>query len=284
MSVRSKSSAEGPFDEKIKFHEGILHPDEFARNYKLHCYIPSEALAPFVEHYFISRRRQQFDSTYVGHDVLSQPVASLFVHPGGAFFHGPTTHRRTLRAKDSPIYVGAQFKPGGFYPFWRRRVSDLAERTIPAAAVIAGSATVFDEAFLRQDDDQILKDIDKALRIKQPEHEPNITLVIQIVTYIEANSRFVNVASIAEQFAISERSLQQLFQRYVGVGVKWAIMRARFLEVTKYARALATPDWASIASDFGYSDQPHFIHDFKRLVGVSPAQYLKLFRLGATAN
>ena len=77
---------------------------------------------------------------------------------------------------------------------------------------------------------------------------------------------------------MSERSLQQLFQIYVGVGIKWVVMRARFLEVTKYARAQAKPDWATIALDFGYSDQPHFIKDFKKIVGFSPQQYIRLFR------
>jgi AraC-like DNA-binding protein len=34
-------------------------------------------------------------------------------------------------------------------------------------------------------------------------------------------------------------------------------------------------DWADLSLDLGYADQAHFIRDFKRLVGVSPAEYAR---------
>jgi len=265
------------FTEKVRFYEGILNPEAFARNYALHCYEPSETMAPFVEHYFISRRRPHFDPDYTGHDVLSQPVASLFIQPEGAFVQGPTVHKRTLHAKDSPIYVGAQFKPGGFYPFWRQRMSDLTEKIIPADSVIPGIQAISGAALLGHNDTDILNGIDQALCATSPQNEAKIQLVGEIVSSIEkdhANS----VAAIASAFAMSERSLQQLFQVYVGVGIKWVVMRARFLEVTRYVRAQERPNWTAIAADFGYSDQSHFINDFKNIVGLSPRQYLVLLQ------
>ena len=265
-----------PFQEKRLFYEGILNPREFAQNYVLRCYEPSEAMRPFVEHYFISRRRAQFDPAYVGYDVLSQPVVSLFIQPGEAFFQGPTSGRRRLRAKDSPIYVGAQFKPGGFYPFWRKKIAELAEKTIPADSVIPKARTVFGRSFLLQDDMAILNRIDEALRAEQPKRLPGISLVNHVIQYIESNSAAASVASVASHFAISARTLQHLFQTIVGVGVKWTIMRARFLEITKYARSQAKPDWVTIAMKAGYSDQSHFINDFKKIVGVSPRQYIRM--------
>jgi AraC-like DNA-binding protein len=51
-------------------------------------------------------------------------------------------------------------------------------------------------------------------------------------------------------------------------------MRTRFLEVIKYAREHEKPDWLHIAAEYGYSDQSHFINDFKKLTGESPSQYL----------
>jgi AraC-like DNA-binding protein len=265
------------FNEKKQFSEGILDPEAFARNYILRCYEPSEAMAPFVEHYFISRRLPHFDPEYVGYDVLSRPVASLFIQPGGAFVQGPSVHKRTLHAKDSSIYVGAQFKPGGFYPFWGQKMSDLAEKTISADAVIPGLQGLFGTALAELDDTAILSVIDTALRAVRPRNEPRIGFINEVTRYIE-NDHITSVATVADAFAMSERTLQQLFQGYVGVGIKWVIMRARFLEVTKYARAQAKPNWTTIATDFGYSDQPHFINDFKKIVGLSPRQYIALVR------
>jgi AraC-like DNA-binding protein len=263
-----------PYIEKAMFREGILKPGSFSYNYDLRCYEPSDDLKPFVEHYFISRRRHVYDTDYVGHDVLSQPVVTLFIKPEGAYFEGPTTGRRTLRAKDSPIYVGAQFKPGGFYAFYKKPINQLAEKNIKAAAVLPGLTEKVAEDILSQDNQQILTSIESLLRMQKPEKDFHLELINKIINIIENDSNMTTVAKVASHFGISDRSVQHLFQTYVGVGAKWAIMRVRFLEVIKYAREQEKPDWLHIAAEYGYSDQSHFINDFKKMTGESPSQYI----------
>jgi AraC-like DNA-binding protein len=36
------------------------------------------------------------------------------------------------------------------------------------------------------------------------------------------------------------------------------------------------PDWASLANEHGYYDQPHLIRDFREFSGVTPARYRPL--------
>jgi AraC-like DNA-binding protein len=265
-----------PFIEKPIFREGILKLEPFAQNYDLHCYLPSDTMALFVEHYFISRRRQEYDPAYIGNDVLSQPVVSLFFKPEAAYIEGPTTEKRTLIAKESPIYVGAQFKPGGFHPFLKKSVQELTETILPASAIFPTITSEFTTNLLAYNDNQqILGLIESTLSIKCPEVDTTIHLVNDIILFIEEKSGIVTVAETAVYFNKSERSIQHLFQTYVGVGLKWAIMRVRFLGVIKYARDHQNLDWTAIALEFGYSDQSHFINDFKHLIGKSPSQYMK---------
>jgi AraC-like DNA-binding protein len=262
-----------PYVQKELFREGILKPGPFVENYDLKCFNPSGELRPFVEHYFISRRRPAYDQDYVGNDVLSQPVASFFINPEGAYFEGPTTQKRTLIAKDSPIYVGAQFRPGGFYPLWKQSLSTLAEKRIDAAEVLG--RPLDQAALLDKPDQEILAVIEQALWSLAPTADPMVVLVNEVIAYIEKSHGDTTVAQVAGHFGVSERTLQHLFRTYVGVGVKWAIMRSRFLEVIKRAREQEVTDWTQIAVDFGYTDQSHFINDFKRLVGQAPAQYMR---------
>jgi AraC-like DNA-binding protein len=264
-----------PYIEKTTFREAILKPGSFAYNYDLRCYEPSKSLSPFIEHYFISRRREAFDADYVGSDVLSQPIVTLFIKPEGAYFEGPTTGKRTLEAKSSPIYVGAQFKPGGFYPFWKKPVSELAETQIEASEILSSLTQKAVEAILAYDNQQMLASIESLLLAKEPEWDSNLELLGRVITIIEEDSDVTTVAKIAAQVGKSERTIQHLFQTYVGVGAKWAIMRARFLEIIKYAREAEKPDWLRIAGEYGYSDQSHFINDFKKLTGESPTVYMK---------
>ena len=265
-----------PYIEKPLFKEGILKPGPFTNNYDLRCYEPGEHLKPYVEHYFISRRRPDFDPDYEGVDVLSQPVVSLFIKPETAYIEGPTTGTRSLRARESAFYAGAQFKPGGFYPFWHQSISLLAEQHVPAKDLLPSLTDVYSKSIVDQTDNQLLLGlVEHCLLSAKPQYDPGIELVGQIVGKIEQSAGNITVSELAGGFGISERSLQLLFKTYVGVGAKWAIMRVRFLEVIKFARQQTRPDWTAVASEFGYSDQSHFINDFKHIVGQSPSQFMR---------
>jgi AraC-like DNA-binding protein len=265
------------FREKPLFREGILKPGPFSQNYELHCYEPCAALKPFVEHYFVSRRRSDFDLNYCGRDVLSQPVVSIFFKQDTANVEGPTTGARTLKARETPFYAGVQFKPGGFYPFYHQPVSELAEKTVPIASIMPSYTESYVQSLVDQTNNhQLLTMIETNLLLCRPQRDANIDLVNAIIGEIESRGGNENIAvsQIADTFNISERTIQHLFNVYVGVGVKWSIMRVRFLEMLKLVRYQEKPDWTVIAAEFRYSDQAHFIHDFKRLVGVSPAQFM----------
>ncbi len=90
---------------------------------------------------------------------------------------------------------------------------------------------------------------------------------------MESSNESLTVATVAKHFGRSERWLQQLFQDYIGVGLKWLIQRHKLLLAATAIRASDQPNWATIAYDAGYSSQQHFITDFKKVVGKTPRQY-----------
>ena len=52
-------------------------------------------------------------------------------------------------------------------------------------------------------------------------------------------------------------------------------LEIRLLDAVGRVAAGAFVDWADLALDLGYADPAHFIRDFKRLVGRSPAEYAR---------
>jgi transcriptional regulator GlxA family with amidase domain len=78
---------------------------------------------------------------------------------------------------------------------------------------------------------------------------------------------------LARHAGLSQRSLQRLFERYLGLGPKWIICRARVQEAADRVAAGQPVDWAALAVDLGYHDQAHLIHEFKAQVGFTPAVY-----------
>jgi AraC-like DNA-binding protein len=87
------------------------------------------------------------------------------------------------------------------------------------------------------------------------------------------------VEDLVARWEMPTRTLQRLFARYVGVTPKWVIRRYRLHEA---AERLAVPgvSQSQLAAELGYSDQAHFIRDFRAVVGMSPAAYGRIREAG----
>jgi AraC-like DNA-binding protein len=80
---------------------------------------------------------------------------------------------------------------------------------------------------------------------------------------------------LARVAGLSVRSLHRAFERYVGVGPKWVIRRARVHEAAERVAAGESVAWGGLAHELGYHDQAHLIRDFKAQIGVTPAAYAR---------
>ncbi|MFF2086460.1 helix-turn-helix domain-containing protein [Nocardia sp. NPDC058176] len=80
------------------------------------------------------------------------------------------------------------------------------------------------------------------------------------------------IPDLAARLAVSERQLRTLFNIGIGVSPK------HFARIDRVRRVLAyagnTP-WSHLAADTGYYDQSHLTADFRTLMGVPPAAYLR---------
>jgi hypothetical protein len=63
--------------------------------------------------------------------------------------------------------------------------------------------------------------------------------------------------------AMSPRSLQRLFRRYVGVSPKWVLRRYQLHEAAERIAEGRDGGAAATAPELGYFDQAHFVRDFK---------------------
>ena len=85
---------------------------------------------------------------------------------------------------------------------------------------------------------------------------------------------YLRIRHLAARLDLSERHLQRSFQAMCGMSPKQFARIARFERVLS-ARAQGST-WADVAYATGFSDQTHMINDFTRIVGVPPAQLVRL--------
>jgi AraC-like DNA-binding protein len=256
---------------------GILNVPAAEAASGLSRYWPSEDLAAFVEHYWIVRW-----------DVPAPRLAETVPHPSVHMVMGPGARTEivgVMRTKFSRVLrgrgrvVGTKFRPGAFRPFVRRPVSTFTGHRLPMRAVFGARAAGLGRRVTEEADDRAsVALIETFLRGLRPVADDGVALSGRVAARIAEDRGIIRVEQLVGEFRVGKRQLQRLFREYVGVSPKWVIQRYRLLDAAERLAGGKVVDWADLALDLGYADQAHFIRDFKRLVGRSPADYAR--RLG----
>jgi len=97
-----------------------------------------------------------------------------------------------------------------------------------------------------------------------------VNRVVDRVATLPVDAR---VADLAAASGLSERTLQRLVTRRVGITPKWLLQRRRLHDAVERLKAGET-SLAAMAADLGYTDQAHFTRDFRTVTGLTPGRYL----------
>ncbi|MFE6050857.1 DUF6597 domain-containing transcriptional factor [Kitasatospora sp. NPDC056446] len=251
---------------------GVLHPARAAELISVERIAPDPAVARFVEYYWLVRWDLHGLPPYE-QKVLAHPNVHLVFEAPRARVYGVDRSLFVRRLEGAGHVLGVRFRPGAFRPFAGRRVSDLADRSVPAAEYFGPAADRFNSVLLHggQGDPGALADGFLLPRLPAP--DPVADEVAAMVERVTGRPDLRRVDDLAGEFGLSVRRLQRLFAEYVGASPKWVLRRARLHEAAERAVSGGESDLAALAVELGYSDQSHFTRDFTAAVGVPPARY-----------
>lgn len=174
-------------------------------------------------------------------------------------------------AADEPV-MAVHFRPGGAFPFfgiplgdlegagvcldegWGRNGHELHERLIEASSVAARFGVL--EEFL----------LSRA-RFSVRRH-PGVAVAMAAV---EANPS-IRMAEVRHLTGLSTKRMIALFRAEVGLSPK-AYARVRRLQAALRKLGAGAMGGARIAADIGYSDQAHFVREFRSFTAMTPTQY-----------
>ncbi len=252
---------------------GVLNPEAAARHFELERHPPAEDLAFFVERHWIIRWDLRGRDPYV-QETLPQPCVNLVLEADRAAIHGVGTQCFRARLEGEGQVFGTKFRPGAFFPFIQRPVSELCDRAIDLVDLFGDEARTLGPTVLasRSSAEQ-LAIVEAFLRPRLPARDPNVARVVGVVQVALDNPEITRVEQLAALVHESPRTMQRLFQRYVGVSPKWVIRRFRLHEAADRISAGEIVDWSALAQALGYFDQAHFSKDFKAQLGRSPSEY-----------
>lgn len=237
---------------------------------------PPPALADWVEHFW--RVSWAFDGLAPKVvETLPHPNVHLVVENGSAQVFGIHTGRWTRVLEGRSSAFGIKFRPGAFRPFLGEAVSNLRDATVPIDTLFGSAAHELEViSDCEHDAGGDFRAVELATRFmlaRLPVADPAGLLAGRMVDSVVDDRAMHSVTALADQFDMSLRAVQRLFNEYVGVGPKWVINRYRMHEAIARVQAGDTVSWSALAVDLGYFDQAHFITDFRKLVGETPAGY-----------
>jgi AraC-like DNA-binding protein len=238
-------------------------------------YSPSADLKFFIERYWTIRWDLRGQPPYCT-EHLPDPSVHVVVEDSLSGVFG------AARGKFSRLVEGAgwafciKFRPGAFCPFANIPISRLGNKTISLCDVFGADGNILETTIRAAGDTEEKIEIAEGfLRSRQPEPDDSIALIHQIIECVTTNRAITKSYSLESHFNITERTLQRLFSRYVGVSPSWVIRRCRIHEAVDQLDQGEIIDWPTLAVTLGYFDQAHFIKDFKKIIGLSPGNYVR---------
>lgn len=239
----------------------------------IHRFAPSPDLAPLVRRYWMPVWSLPDGHTSVQR-VLQYPVCLIVVSHEYALLVGPTSGLSTQELTGTGWALGTMLQPAAGVALVGGSVDALTDKAVPLpdeALTAAIRAAIGDDPDDPDRQQAGVDAVERALAAHLPVDEEGL-LVNAIVEYVEGDTEVHRVGQICEKFAITERTLQRLTARRIGLSPKWLIQRRRLHEAAERLRD-ADRDLARIAADLGYTDQAHFGRDFRAVTGLTPGEF-----------
>ncbi len=246
---------------------GILHPVAGLSVFDLERQPPPPELAPFVEWSWAVRWRLEPGREHE-QATLPFPSVNLVFEEGEYRVYGPCTRRFVTRIRGEGWVLGVRFRAAGFSAFSRVPLRELVDGVRPLSAVLGTVSPPPAESPA-----EARRLLFGVLRACRPVHAPAHALADRVVAAIAEDPSLARVEELARLAGCSARSLHRLLERHVGVGTKWLVRRARVQSAAERVARGESVDWAELAHELGYADQPHFIREFRDQVGETPAAY-----------
>ncbi len=213
--------------------------------------------------------------------VLQYPVCLIVVSDDYSWLVGPSTGLSTRRLSGSGWAVGTMLQPAAGALLRPGPVGDLTDGWVDLDRVpgIAGAALTTEirtSIGARPDEPgrqrAAVEAVERALLPLLP-LDAESHLINAVVDYVDQNSSVQRVAQICEKFALTERTLQRITARRLGLSPKWLVQRRRLHEAAERLSGVRGPDLARVAAELGYADQAHFGRDFRAVTGLTPGQF-----------
>jgi len=175
--------------------------------------------------------------------------------------------------QDSEMLV-IQFRTGGSYPFFKTPIHQLNDKVIDAQELFGNEILKLREQILNgKNATEKFKSVEEWLTKKVDINKTARIEVLDVLSQLKTNS-VTESSKIIASYPNTQKHLINQFKIYFGLTPKVFHRIFRFNEILKQIQNKQHLIWPQIAYEFGYSDQSHFIKEFKEFSGFNPQEFI----------
>lgn len=260
----------------------------------------SEILKPYIYGYW-AVKKENFD-TSLHHKILSDGCMGISINFKSSYnikinntvtkceekfiIDGPTKFPSYMSFKEDLEILGVRFKPAGSFVFFDEAIESFVDKT---TAIKNSSSWKIDLLYKKLEKCSSVENrivileeffIDKLNNSKKT----NATWMFSLTEQIINKKGDVGISSLCEDFNISQRQLERKFKQELGLSPKLYIRIIRLQNAKGVLSSLSVDKLTNTAYNTGFSDQAHFIKEFKFFMNETPKSYYNNKLLEAKSN
>lgn len=196
----------------------------------------------------------------------------------GSHLLNPHQHTFELDHSKPFTHIGIKFRPGALYSF-SRITSAITSINVVEPLELTKLITI-DQALIshlfelaRKQPIHCIKKLEHYLQawIKDVRDDQHSQLVRRIFTELETTP----ISELAVKLHCSQRTIERSFRRVTHLTLKQYQAMAKLEAMLEhlYQRKSSDINWADLAVQFGFSDQPHLIRYLKKQIDLTPQKY-----------
>lgn len=199
-----------------------------------------------------------------------------------AFGAGIFTHSNKCIRKKGHRYFGVRFMPGIVPDFYIGITDAMMNTEIDISSLDSTLSYAAAESLSSLHSFSERADFFLVLYTDLISHGPHENVSIckrniyhECISYILNSRGLCQISELCEQSGYSERYINTIFKKIIGISAKKFCMFSRFQNAIDMLNHNNTLSFTEIALRSGYYDQAQFIHDFRNCAGMTPSAYRK---------
>lgn len=241
---------------------------------------PGAALAPFVECYWsLTARQAPLWKSRILPDGSNDIIFDV-ANEGRPFVVGVMTRAELVPLAGRVDLLGIRFRPGGALPFLRVPLHELADQHVALDTLWGRQASAVADGVAAAPEAERITVLERLLLAQRAAAGADEILIHRAVQLMRHTRGGIGIRAAAHVLGVGERRLERAFDVAIGLSPKRFARVLRFLAAVREIGRRSRRPGAGLALESGYADQPHFTREFKRLAGITPAQYAAERRVG----